>query len=184
MCLFPGMLGGQQQQNDLAPPEVKKHQCNLYILAILHFACAIMLCIAIPPLSFGEIITAMILMCTAYAMNFCMIILYMLFMMQDVVQYFSAVGLLIQNGELGPCYRKELPNKCDPFSVTVIIIFFVFSVASIVVGFHAYRIFKAYAMGQLGAGGGNGMFLSGMNMPAGRGGRRNNRDRDDDEEAP
>jgi len=45
------MMGGAQQQNAAAaPPEVKKHQCHLYIVAVLHFTMAVMLCIALPPL--------------------------------------------------------------------------------------------------------------------------------------
>lgn len=109
MCLFPGMMG-DSQSSSLAPAEVKKHQCNLYILSIVHIALAITLSIAIPPLGIGEIFTAFILMCTAYAMNFCMVIFYMLFMMQDIVQYFSAIGLLIQSGRFVDCYRNEIPD--------------------------------------------------------------------------
>jgi len=56
---------------------------------------AILLCIAVPAVGFGELFFSMILMCTAYGMNFCMVIFYMLFMMQDCVQYFCAIGLLI-----------------------------------------------------------------------------------------
>lgn len=97
------MFSGQQSQQ-VAPPEAKKQQCNLYILAIVHFVMAILLCIAIPPLGIGEIFTAMILLCTAYAMNFCMVIFYIIFMLQDVLQYFSAIGLIIQNGYFAGCF--------------------------------------------------------------------------------
>jgi hypothetical protein len=48
----------------------------------------------------------------------------------------------------------------------------VFSVFAVGIGFCAYRVFKAVAMGQLGAGGGGNAFMQGM--------RR--RDDDDDEE--
>jgi hypothetical protein len=34
-------------------------------------------------------------MCTAYSMNFCMVIIYIILMLQDCVSYFSAIGLLI-----------------------------------------------------------------------------------------
>jgi hypothetical protein len=98
MCLFPMMFGrggGASQQNDLAPPEAKKHQCNLYILVIAHFVMAILLCIAGGGLGIMEIFTALILLCTAYSMNFCMVIFYIVFMLQDVVQYFSAIGLVV-----------------------------------------------------------------------------------------
>lgn len=108
---------------------------------------AIMLCIVLPPLGISEIFSALILMCTAYAMNFCMLIFYMIMMIMDVVQYFSAIGLLIQRGDFVRCYRKELQDKCDPFEVTVLILFFVFSIGAVVVSFYAYRIFKAFSIG-------------------------------------
>lgn len=58
----------------------------------------------------------------------------------------------------------------------MIILFFVFSLIAIAVAFYSYRVFKAMAMGQIGAGGPNGgMFMRGMN-----GGANNN----DDDEAP
>ena len=180
MCL-PFMMGGGGSPAQFAPPDCKKQQNNLYILSVAHFIMAIMICIAIPPLGIGEIFTALILMCTAYAMNFCMVILYILLMVQDCVQYFSAVGLLIQNGQIAECYRNGGTKYCDPFNVTVIIIFFVFTIVAITVSFYAYRIFKANAMGQLGAGSNPGLFSRGLNMPLNNAG---NRGRDDgDEEA-
>jgi|SanBayMetagenome_1026888.scaffolds.fasta_scaffold155654_1 hypothetical protein len=66
------------------------------MLALLHFATAVTLTVAIPGLGIGEIFFAMILACIAYSMNFCMVILYMIMMMFDIVQYFSAVGMFIQ----------------------------------------------------------------------------------------
>jgi len=64
-------------------------------LALAHFAIAITLTVAMPGVGIGEIFTAMILMCIAYSMNFCMVILYMIIMMFDIVQYFSTVGMFI-----------------------------------------------------------------------------------------
>ena len=166
------------------PPDCKKQQTNLYILSVVHFVMAIKLCIAIPTLGIGEIFTALILMCTAYAMNFCMVILCMLLMLQDVVQYFSAVGLLVQNGWLAGCYQNGGNPNCDPFNTTVVIIFFIFSIGSVAVSFFAYRIFKANAIGQLGAGSNPGLFGQGMNMPLNRNGNNNANNRNDDDEAP
>ena len=83
MCLFPGMFSGQSQQNSIAPPDAKQSQCNLYILAIAHFVMAILLCIAVPPLGISEIFMALILLCTAYSMNFCMVIMYIILMLKD-----------------------------------------------------------------------------------------------------
>lgn len=131
---------------------------------------AILLCVAIPPLGISEIFTAMILLCTAYSMNFCLVIFYMIFMMQDVVQYLSAIGLVIQKGNFVDCFKNTL-DYCDPFEFTVVIIFFVFSIAAVTVAFYAYRVFKAVAMGSIAGGGGNG-FMRGMNIPVGGRGAR------------
>ena len=79
MCLFPMMMGGGNN-NEFAPPEAKQQQCNLYILAIVHFAMAITMTITLPPLGVGEFLTASILLCIAYSMNFCGVIIYMVFM--------------------------------------------------------------------------------------------------------
>lgn len=113
---------------------------------------AITMTIALPPLGIGEILTAAILLCIAYSLNYCGVIIYMIFMFQDAIQYFSTVGLFIQRGELGPCFRSErLPDidkaVCNPFVMVMLILFFVFSVAAVTVSFYAYRIFKAQAMG-------------------------------------
>lgn len=110
MCLFPGMLGGGGQQQQMAPPEAKKSQMNLYILAIAHFCLAITLSIALPPVGIGEVFFALILLCIAYSMNFCMVIFYLIFMLQDAIQYFSAIGLLVQRGDFGRCYRNEITD--------------------------------------------------------------------------
>lgn len=159
------MLGGGAQQQ-LAPPEAKKSQMNLYILAIAHFCLAITLSIALPPVGISEVFFALILLCVAYSMNFCMVIFYLVFMLQDAIQYFSAIGLLVQRGDFARCYRKEMLDKCDPFQLTVIILFFVFSVAAVAVSFLSYRVFKAVAMGQLGGGPNGGLFMRGMNVPS------------------
>lgn len=90
---FPNQ--GPRQEGLDTPPECKQQQCNLYILALAHFGMAIALTIALPGIGVGEIITAMILMCIAYSMNFCMVILYMIIMMFDIVNYFSTVGMFV-----------------------------------------------------------------------------------------
>ena len=112
------------------------------------------LTVALPGLGIGEIFFSMILMCIAYSMNFCMVIMYMIMMMFDIVQYFSAVGMFIQSGNFVKCYHNDMNvdskkiDKC-PFKLTMLIIFFVFSVVAVIVSFYAYRIFKAQAMGRL-----------------------------------
>lgn len=64
----------------------------------------------------------------------------------------------------------------------MIILFFVFSIVSVLVAFYSYRVFKAMAMGQLGSaapsGGGVTSYMRGMQVPSGR----NNRDDEVDEE--
>ena len=102
---------------------------------------AIILMFAVGGFSFGELIGALILFCCAYSYNYCLSILYMFIMMQKVVQYFSAIGLVIQNGRFGSCYGGS-PPRCG-FVITMMMIFLLFSVGAVYVTFLAYRIFKA-----------------------------------------
>jgi hypothetical protein len=153
--MFMPMQGPRREGLD-TPPECKQQQCNLYILALAHFGTAVALTVALPGVGFGEIFFAMILMCIAYSMNFCMVIFYMIMMMFDIVNYFSAVGMFAQNGDFIKCYHNQmryddgtLVEKC-PFKLTMLIVFFVFSIISVLVSFYAYRIFKAQALGRLG----------------------------------
>ena len=76
-----------------------------------HFGMAIALTIALPGIGAGEIFTAMILMCIAYSMNFCMVILYMIIMMFDIVNYFSTVGMFVQEGNFVKCYQNNMYVK-------------------------------------------------------------------------
>ena len=64
------------------------------------------------------------------------------------------------------CFKDKL-DYCDPFEFTVIIIFFVFSIAAVIVGFYAYRVFKAVAMGSIAGGGGGMGFMRNMQVPVG-----------------
>jgi hypothetical protein len=52
--------------------------------------------------------------------------------------------MYVDDGEGG----KILVKKC-PFKLTMLIVFFVFSICSVLIAFYAYRIFKAHAMGRL-----------------------------------
>jgi hypothetical protein len=52
--------------------------------------------------------------------------------------------MYVDDGEGG----KVLVKKC-PFKLTMLIVFFVFSICSVLIAFYAYRIFKAHAMGRL-----------------------------------
>jgi hypothetical protein len=90
MCLFPGMM---QSPAEIATPAAKKYQCLLYILVILHFALSIMYCIFDAASGIMEMIVAMILICTAYSMNFCMLIFYMIMMISDFVNFLCIIGL-------------------------------------------------------------------------------------------
>ncbi len=49
------------------------------------------------------------------------------------------------------CYQiNDFDSKgCDSFSMTMLIIFFLFSIVATYIAFQAYRIFKAHAMGML-----------------------------------
>lgn len=102
-------------------------------------------------IGFGEIMNVIILMCAAYSMNFCCMIIYIIFMLNDVVTYFATVGLAVQENFLAKCYRENNfeKNGCDSFSMTMLIVFFLFAIIATYVAFKAYRVFKALAMGML-----------------------------------
>ena len=80
-------------------------------------------------------------------MNFCFMIFYIIIMLNDCVTYFSAVGYLIQTGRFADCYHSS--KDCNGFQVTMLVIFFVFSIIAIIVAFQAYRVFKAKDLGLL-----------------------------------
>lgn len=141
MCLFPGMI---ENPSAYATPAAKRHQCHLYILVLFHFVLGIMLTVANPPAGIMELIIPLLLLCTAYSMNFCTLIFYMILMLNDTILYMSAVGLVIQNGDLPSFYRKGNRNY-DPYLMTVYIIWFVFSIIALIVSFYAYREFKGMA---------------------------------------
>ena len=148
MCLIPMMMGGGgANRNQHAPALARKMQNRLYLLGAVHFVMAITLMIAIGFPGINELFNAMILMCGAQAMHFCFMIFYIIIMFNDVVTYFSAVGYLIQIGKFAECYTTS--KDCDGFQVTMMILFFIFSIAAIYVAFQAYRVFKAKDLGLL-----------------------------------
>jgi len=152
MCLFPFMMGGgPSNANEFAPPLAKDQQCKLYILGAVHLVMMITLMIAFHGLlGLGELFNCIILMCGAYSMNFCCMIFYIIIMLNDIITYFSIVGMLIQNNDFAKCYKfNDFKNGCDSFSVTMLIVFFVFSIIASYIAFQAYRIFKAHSMGML-----------------------------------
>jgi hypothetical protein len=161
-----------------ATPAAKTHQCHLYILVLFHFVMGILLTVANPPAGIMELIIPLILLCTAYSMNFCTLIFYMILMLNDVVLYLSAVGLVVQNGDLPRFYRRG-SGLYDPFLMTVYILWFVFSIIALVVSFYAYREFKGMAYDSMGMQGGAvyGGMMRGMNNRAG-GRRRSSNDSD------
>jgi len=92
------MMGGPSRTAEFAPPLAKKHQCNLFILGGVHLVMMIALMVSFHgAVGFGELINCMFLMCGAYSMNFCLMILYIIIMMNNVVTYFAIVGLAVQD---------------------------------------------------------------------------------------
>ena len=84
-----------QNPSEFASPAAKQYQCYLYIMVLLHFVLGIMLTVANPGVGFIEIIIPFLLMCTAFSMNFCTLIFYIILMLNDAVVYFCVVGLQI-----------------------------------------------------------------------------------------
>ncbi len=148
MCLLPFMMGGGPNRAQVAaPPEAKKMQNYLYILAGIHLVMMITLMSALGVAGLNELFNVMFLMCGAYSMNFCIMIFYIIIMFNDCISYFCAVGYLIQLGEFAKCYTTS-PN-CNGFQATMLILFFIFSIAAVTLSFYAYRVFKAKDLGLL-----------------------------------
>ena len=148
MCLFPFMMGGGPNRNAIAPPpEAKKMQNHLYLLAGAHLVMMITLMSALGIQGLNELFNIMFLMCGAYSMNFCFMIFYIVIMFNDCVSYFCAAGYLIQIGEFGKCYTSS--SICNGFQATMLLIFFLFAIVAVFVAFKAYRVFKAKDLGLL-----------------------------------
>ncbi len=81
----------------------------------------------------------MILLCTAYSMNFCQLLFYIMLMINDLVEYLCLVGLYVQNGDFKKYFR------IDGFAMTMYVIMLAFSIIALIVSFYAYREFKGYA---------------------------------------
>jgi hypothetical protein len=94
---------------------------------------------------FMQMIVALILLCTAYSMNFCMLIFYMIMVLNDGVQFLSIVGLEIQRGTF--IYRYQKDSKLyDPYRMSLFVAFLVFAIVAITISFLAYREFKGVAL--------------------------------------
>ncbi|CDW74675.1 UNKNOWN [Stylonychia lemnae] len=179
MCLLPGMMDNPSQY---ATPAAKDHQCRLYILVLFHFALGIMLTVASPQIGFMDIIIPFILLCTAYSMNFCTLMFYIILIINDLVTYVCAVGLAVQRGSFLSYYQNPDNDNYNPFLMTVLIMWVVFSLVSLIVSFYAYREFKGMAYDQMGMQGGAiyGGMMRGMNRN--RGPNNTGAGRDQDEE--
>eukprot|EP00347_Sterkiella_histriomuscorum_P009890 403339482 len=169
MCLFPGMI---ENPSSRATPAAKSQQCRLYILVLLHFVLGIMLTVASPQLGFMEIIIPFILMCTAFSMNFCTLIFYIILMVNDCVQYLCIVGLIAQRGDIGTFYESGNPNY-NPYLMTMLFIWLAFSPIALIISFLAYREFKGMAYDEMGIQNGSGGAYGGLGRAFNRGGNRN-----------
>lgn len=63
-----------------------------------------MVCVKFPSNGISEMLISMILMCTAYSMNFLILIFYVIMMIIDFVDYMCAIGLEIQTGDFKSWY--------------------------------------------------------------------------------
>ena len=70
--------------------------------------------------------------------------------MTRAVEYFSTIGLFLQDDLFVPCYRYPsfIVKRCG-FFMTMLIIMCVFSVIASTIAFFSYRVFKAKALGLL-----------------------------------
>ena len=61
---------------------------------------------ALKGFSFGALFGAFILIFGAYYYSYCMLLFYMFITMFRAVDYFSTIGLYLQDGLFVPCYRS------------------------------------------------------------------------------
>ena len=79
-------------------------------------------------------------------MNFCTLIFYIIMMLNDAVEYFCLVGLIVQRGDFTRSYTPKYDNdKYNPYLMTMLIIWFIFPIIAIIVSFLAYKEFKGMA---------------------------------------
>ena len=118
MCLFPFMMGGRPNPENIAPPPAaKKMQNELYILGAVHSVMMIILMSSLGIPGLNELFNVMFLMCGTYSMNYCFMIFYIVIMFNDSVTYFTTAGYMIQVGDFAKCYDNtaKIFTNCNGF---------------------------------------------------------------------
>jgi hypothetical protein len=75
------------------------------MLAVCHIVLALMLCFADSYMGMYEMMSFMNLLLAACSINFCFLLFYVMLMINDLVYYLCAVGLIIQDKEFKHFYN-------------------------------------------------------------------------------
>ena len=104
-------------------------------------------------LALNEIIGLLLLACGIYSYNYCLLVVYIVLILFNMLQFVMLIGKDIQNSQ-NPF--KDQPKSFQFFYV-ILIITFIFDIICCVYCFKAYKLFKYEALkGFIGGGGGGG----------------------------
>ncbi len=97
MCLFPFGGGGMNMQPVVPPTPVGlKHRFRLYVLCVVHLILSIILMFAFSLASgFYDLILVLILYCAAAQMHFCQLLMYIVFILNQLIFSICLLGLVI-----------------------------------------------------------------------------------------
>ena len=175
MCLMLGGGGMDNMMKPMFPPnaECLKHKSRIQIIGFIHLFLAMGLLITSgASMGFSSLLTVMCLFCATMNMNYCCLLIYIVYTLFDFIQIVDPVGLWIQNGTF------TIANTFMGFLVAML----VFEPFAIFYAFQAYKEFKGCLQDHGGpgasAGLGGGMLGQAANQTgsagAGRSGAQNN----------
>ena len=113
-------------------------------------------------LALNEIIGLLLLACGIYSYNYCLLVVYIVLILFNMLQFVMLIGKDIQNSE-NPF--KDKPGSYQFFYI-ILMVTFIFDIICCVFCFRAYKLFKYEALkGFIGSGGGGGQRLGGSGNP-------------------
>ena len=113
-------------------------------------------------LALNEIIGLLLLACGIYSYNYCLLVVYIVLILFNMLQFVMLIGKDIQNSQ-NPF--KDQPGSFQFFYV-ILMVTFIFDIICCVYCFKAYKLFKYEALkGFIGSGGGGGQRLGGTGNP-------------------
>ena len=126
----------------IVPPteKAKMFRIMLMILGIIHLVLAIMYCFCNTQSGIYELVIVSILFCSIASVNFCCLMMYMIYISMNFFTFLSTIGLVIQVQS----FVKVFQSGSSPaiFQFVVILMLFVYYIVAIILCYCAYREFK------------------------------------------